>query len=56
MRINREVDDRHAIPCDPGRSIKGKEFKELAKLYAGRDMRQAKEVGFLFQWNRSVGI
>ena len=56
MRINQEVDDRHAIPCDPGRNIKGKEFRELAKLYAGRDMRQAKEVGFLFQWNRAVGI
>ena len=50
------VDDRHAIPCDPGRSIKGKEFRELAKLYAGRDMRQSKEIGFLFQWNRAAGI
>ena len=56
MRINREIDDRHAIQCDPGRSIKGKEFRELAKLYAGRDERRAKSIGFLFQWNRAVGI
>ena len=45
-RINREVDNRHAIQCDPGRSIKGKEFRELAKLYTERDMRQTKKIGF----------
>ena len=45
-RINREIDDRYAIPCDPGRSIKGKEFRELAKLYTERDMRQTKKIGF----------
>ena len=55
-RINREIDDRYAIPCDPGRSIKGKEFRELAKLYTERDMRHTKKIGFLFQWNRAIGI
>lgn len=42
MRINRAVDDRYAIQCGPARKIKGREFQELAKLYAGRDLKPTK--------------